>query len=265
MVVLKRDNQQTYAHQWNVVVVIPARNEEKTISASIHSVLHAIESASRRIHRSKVVVVADHCSDSTVPIVTSTSRGNPSVYLVECNEGNVARARSVGVDVGRGLLGPYDSTTMWVASTDADTVVPDDWISRQLALADLRNEGVAGLVDVHEYPDLPDSAARHFTAHYTSKIPRTGSHPHVHAANLGFRLDAYDRAGGWGGLSRSEDRDLWTRLERTGASLIAAADLRVVTSGRGVGRVPGGFADWLREHVSARDEYETESAREMSR
>jgi hypothetical protein len=66
---------------------------------------------------------------------------------------------------------------------------------------------------------------------------------------LGVRLDAYDAAGGWGCLPRSEDRDLWTRLQNNGASLASPCDLRVTTSGRSVGRVGEGFAHFLREQV----------------
>ena len=243
--------------QWDLLVVVPAHNEEQTIAASLVSVLFAIREASPRLRDVKVVVVADRCTDQTAPIVRLAQRDNDTVMVSECSEGNVARARAFGVAIGRGALATRDPGMVWVANTDADTIVPSDWIARQIAFADRHACGVAGVVEVHEFADLPSTAPRHFEAHYLSTLPASGSHPHVHAANLGFRLDAYDRAGGWGRLPRSEDRDLWSRLQRTGADLVAAADLRVVTSGRAVGRVPGGFADWLCHHVTERDRAET--------
>ena len=262
---MRPNREKTRCGRWTLLVVVPAHNEEQTIAASLDSVLFAIRTASPRLHQAKVVVVADRCTDQTVSIVRSAHADNDAVLVSECSEGNVARARAFGVAIGRGAVSMPDTRKVWVANTDADTIVPSDWISRQLAFADGHACGVAGVVEVHEFADLPSSAPRHFAAHYSSTIPDSGSHPHVHAANLGFRLDAYDRAGGWGRLPRSEDRDLWSRLQRSGAPLVAASDLRVVTSGRAVGRVPGGFADWLRHHVTERDRAENRETWELVR
>lgn len=37
---------------------------------------------------------------------------------------------------------------VWVATTDADTVVPEDWLRNQLAVADGEFIAVAGVVDL---------------------------------------------------------------------------------------------------------------------
>lgn len=75
-----------------------------------------------------------------------------------------------------------------------------------------------------------------------------GSHPHVHGANLGFRADIYLRSGGWKGLDTGEDHDLWNRLMQATTRRASTATVKVLTSGRRVGRAPHGFADALAAH-----------------
>jgi cellulose synthase/poly-beta-1,6-N-acetylglucosamine synthase-like glycosyltransferase len=236
---------------WDVVAVVPARNEEELISSTIESIVDAIHDASSRVARYSIVVVADRCVDGTADVARAALGLHPLSTVTECFDANVARARSIGVATARMKLGQVMAARTWIANTDADTVVPHDWISRQLCAADTGVEALAGIIDIDDFPGLPPQAAVHFDRSYTRLLPTVGDHQHVHGANMGLRLDVYDRAGGWGKLSRSEDRDLWTRLQRIGARTVAPTDLRVVTSGRSVGRVAGGFADFFREELTS--------------
>lgn len=235
--------------RFDIVVVVPARNEEQLIGASLTSVVDASRRAVQHVDRVAISVVADSCTDRTVEIARSVLAAQPLWSVTECDLGNVALVRSLGVEVGRRLLGSVRSDRIWMASTDADTMVPGDWLIDHVEAATRGTRALAGAVDIECFDGLPASARTFFTETYTDLLPSHGHHSHVHAANLGVRLDAYDDAGGWGSLPRSEDRDLWTRLERTGALVESPSSLRVVTSGRSIGRVPGGFADCLRRQV----------------
>jgi hypothetical protein len=64
------------------------------------------------------------------------------------------------------------------------------------------------------------------------------------------RSDIYRMAGGWRGLSTAEDHDLWNRLEAQGSNCSSVSALEVITSGRIIGRAPGGFAGALAAHDS---------------
>ena len=251
---------------WRVIVAIPARNEGHYIERCLHSVMASVKAASSRVDTTRIVVVADSCSDDTAAIARATLADMQFAAVAECRLGNSAKVRALGVAAAKAdhLPSELDGRT-WIANTDADTVVPSDWISKQLVLAEAGATAVAGIVSIDEFPGLPATAARHFAEHYSNRLTPGGSHPHVHAANLGVRLDAYDRAGGWGCLPRSEDRDLWTRLQRTGACLVSTTEISVTTSGRSVGRVGGGFADWLRAHVAKREQLEYRVSRGPNR
>ncbi len=236
---------------WDFIVVIPARNEEELIGGTLRSVVNALDSASSRLGHSAVVVVADRCTDQTTLIANQVLRNRNCSMVWECDAGTVGRAREIGVELGRAALTGRGSSRVWIASTDADTIVPRDWVSKQLHEADAGFEAIAGTVDigvgigVDNVSEPSSEVMKRFRATYTDLLPKRGAHGHVHAANMGFRLDAYDHAGGWGRLARSEDRDLWTRLEMRGRSVKAIVDLTVTTSGRVSGRVPDGFADFL--------------------
>ncbi len=236
---------------FDVIVVIPARNEEERIEACLRSVLTACEKAKRKARRVGVVVVADGCTDSTTEIARSVLSSRPFSSVVECDIGNVALVRALGVSVGRTIPGTIGPERTWLANTDADTTVPPDWLLQHLDAARRKLQAIAGVVDVQSFDGLPAIAQQHFIQTYTALLPNQGDHSHVHAANLGVRLDAYDDVGGWGCLPRSEDRDLWTRLQQRGARIESPTYLRVVTSGRAIGRVPGGFAECLRQQVLA--------------
>lgn len=83
---------------------------------------------------------------------------------------------------------------LWLATTDADSAVPPDWLSAQLEIASRRDaRGVAGTVAVRDWGTYSRSSARSCEQFYA----RGGDvHSHVHGANLGGgRADAYRAAG----------------------------------------------------------------------
>jgi len=133
---------------------------------------------------------------------------------------------------------------LWIANTDADTIVPSDWIARQLPLADKGWAAIAGIVRVDRIDGRSGSIVDRVFADYA--VERDGSHSHVHGANLGIRADAYISVGAWRNIALAEDHCLWSRLKAAQWPTLSTADLVVTTSGRLTGRAAGGFADTLR-------------------
>lgn len=226
----------------HVAVIVPARDEQDLIAASIASINRARRALDRSV-TSSCVIVADSCSDRTVEIARSASRSGPPVEILEVHAGNVGTARRRGTSASLARL-DVESSSIWLANTDADTIVPEDWLSTQVRLATRGAEAVAGIVALS--PDDTSSVLLdRFRAAYRSHPD--GTHAHVHGANFGLRADVYVAAGGWAPLATGEEHDLLARLgdvriERTIA-------LRVQTSARHVGRAPSGFADDLAAHL----------------
>lgn len=183
-----------------------------------------------------VVVTADRCADGTAAV----ARG-AGAHVVEIDAGSVGAARRAGVAEGVRLLGGPAAWRTWVASTDADTVVPPAWLVRHLALA----QRGARLVLGRAVPDPggldPAAVARW---HHLHPVVTDDPHRYVHGANLGVRLDAYAAAGGWPALREHEDHALVAALVARGTPAGLGPD--VVTSARREGRTPGGYAGYLK-------------------
>ena len=209
------------------IVVIPARNEAGLIARCLESVQHA------RVPGSSVIVVADSCTDNTAAI----ARGFHGIDVIELNAANVGEARRAGID--HGLEGAD-----WIATTDADSVVPANWISDQLRLARTGSDVVVGTVR----PDaayLTPQQLRAWSARHNPARPNG----HVHGANLGIRASAYLEVGGFRPLVEHEDVDLVERLRASGKIITPANSSEVLTSGRSFGRTPGGYARYLRSDL----------------
>ena len=217
-------------------IVIPAHDEESVIEPCM---AHALACASDPLlggERVEIMVVADRCSDATAAIA---ARSGANVLAIDAR--NVGWARAAGANALLAL------GARWLAFTDADTLVAEDWLSQQLALD---ADAVCGTVAVDDWTPHGENAlflSRHFATSYRD----ADGHRHVHGANLGVAAHAYLRAGGFQELACSEDVALVTELERTGATICWSARPRVRTSARKVGRAPGGFADALLNAVAS--------------
>jgi glycosyltransferase involved in cell wall biosynthesis len=186
----------------------------------------------------RIVVVADGCLDATADV----ARGYPGVRVVEIESSNVGTARSVAAETALSLV-DASPARVWMANTDADSVVPSNWLDEQLRLADSGIDVMIGTVRP-EFDDLTDEQVRAWRAGHVPGEPNG----HVHGANLGVRASTYLAAGGYDAMPEHEDVDLVAKLGRVGR-VVASDACEVVTSGRAVGRTPGGYARHLREDL----------------
>jgi glycosyltransferase involved in cell wall biosynthesis len=228
--------------KWAVGVVIPAQNEEMTIESCIGSVL---KSLTRAGGDHWVVVVADLCVDRTVERARRALGSAGEV--IEITGRSAGAARRVGVARVLEHWRDRDPSQIWLANTDADTQVGDNWIAVQLGLADEGVTAVAGIVHL----DAGGCRAAYEVYRDTYLTSADGTHSHVHGANLSVRADAYEDVGGWSNLALAEDHCLWGRLRRKGWRVSSPVSSVVMTSARLKGRAQGGFADTLRACVEA--------------
>jgi len=240
---------------WSVGVVVPARDEADRIAACVSSLRASLWASlgDGSCGEARIVVVADRCRDATATV----ARGPLGLLdeVVEVDYGNVGAARRRGTDGLLELLGyggRAAAKRTWLLTTDADTVVPVDWVAAHLRLAEAGAAGVAGVVRVDTFADHAehaDAVRRRFDVTYA--IHPDGTHPHVHGANLGVRADAYLAVGGWPTLATAEDHALWARLRSDGWPTVSSIEAWVTTSGRRVGRAPLGFAACLADLAPA--------------
>jgi glycosyltransferase involved in cell wall biosynthesis len=229
-------------------VLIPARDEEELLPRCLRSVFIAREALlqTNSLVTCDIVVAVDRSVDRTLSIAQRMLRGSGRVIRSRAGVVGLARAAAARMALEHA---PQAAACTWLANTDADCVVPENWLLAQLALARTGIEAVAGVVDVDSFAEHDPLVAQRFRTTYL--LHADGTHPHVHGANLGVRADAYLRAGGWADLATAEDHDLWHRLALAGAQLRSCSGLRVLTSGRRMGRAPLGFAAALAAHNEA--------------
>ena len=222
----------------HVVVAVPARDEEELLAACLRSVLRSasVLRGRRPTVSTEVVVALDRCTDTSVRVVQRFP-----VTAVEVDAGSVGRARHAAVSAGlvdTGRRGA-DPAATWVVGTDADCVVPAQWLGRHLQAAEAGADLVLGTVEPFGVADASVLAA------WRDRHALREGHDHVHGANLGVRASAYLEAGGFAPLALHEDVDLVARVRAAGRPWVASDRVRVRTSGRTTSRVEGGFAGYL--------------------
>ena len=216
-------------------VVVPAHNEAELLPACLAALRSAAGLAGVPV---RLLVVADACTDETAAVAAACG-----AEVIRIRARNVGVARAAGM---ARLLRPradFDPAATWLATTDADTVVPPGWLRRQLGYAGQGWDVVLGTVTVTDWTGHPPQAAALFAAMYGFG---EGPHPHVHGANLGLRASAYLAAGGFQPLRTAEDHALTAAATEAGCRVLRASDLTVVTSARRQARAPRGFSHALR-------------------
>ena len=208
-------------------VIVPAHNEASVIGACLTAIAAAARTFASSGEPVLVIVVADACCDSTADIARSLG-----VTCLSIDAGNVGEARRLGAEHALAC------GARWLAFTDADSIVPQDWLTSQLTWG---AQAVCGIVEVADWSMLPSILRERYDQLYDYR----DGHRHVHGANLGVCAQAYSRAGGFAPLRVSEDVALVEALASTGALIVWSGQARVKTSGRLEGRARGGFADFL--------------------
>ncbi len=211
-----------------IAVLVPAHNEEALIGACLTSLMVAACAEALCGEAVEVIVALDRCTDGTAAIARAMG-----AQVVEVAVGNVGEARAAAADeaLRRGAR--------WLATTDADTIVPPDWLSAQLGYG---CDAFCGIVVVDDWLDYADDVQVAFVG---GEHPRDG-HPHVHGANMGLSAAAYRQAGGFQSLAVSEDVALIAEIERIGARIARKPTPVVTTSARRLARASGGFSDYLK-------------------
>jgi glycosyltransferase involved in cell wall biosynthesis len=217
-----------------VSVVVPAYNEEKYIGA-------CLESLTRQEHAGfdvEIIVVDNNSSDHTGEL----ARARGANVVVQRRQG-IAWARQAGFESAGGEI---------VASTDADSTPPANWLARLVAglNKDTRALGVYGplrVLDGARWEDLAQCYLIGAIMWLGAAIKR----PTFCGPNFAVRRAAWLRVGGFDtDWSSAEDVNLSLKLARIG-KVAFRWDIQVPTSARrrsqGIGPLMGhSIANYLR-------------------
>ncbi len=220
----------------SVGVIVPAHNEQDLLPACLAS----LRRAARALPDVPVglVVVADACTDRTAQAARAAG-----ATVVTVSVRNVGAARAAGISELLRRVRTLDPADVWLATTDADTVVPESWLRQQVRCAGQGWDAVVGTVQVADWSGYRPDVRSHYDSFYDRG---DGPHPHVHGANLGVRASAYLAAGGFPAVPTAEDHALVTALAAQGR-VLRTRTLPVVTSARRQARAPHGFSHFLGE------------------
>lgn len=182
-----------------VGVVIPAHNEQDLLPACLAAVLTAARGVALPVD---VVVVLDACTANSARTTAAFTRHDPpgvTLTTMTVSHRSAGAARRAGAAA---LLHAHDVAGTWLATTDADSTVPEHWLLAQLAHARAGATVVAGTVSVADRLEHPTAVRDQANRDYAAG----GGHRHIHGANLSFTAAAYLRAGGF--LNRPFDEDV---------------------------------------------------------
>ncbi len=221
----------------HMAIIVPACDEEEHIALCLRS----IRASTRRLQGEypsvscDVVVVLDRCADQTGALVAGY--GDRTIISTV---GRVGGARHLGaVDaITRSRHAGIPDHQVWLANTDADSTVPDTWLTTQFTLSNAGFDAVIGTVT----PAGLDSRLERI---WRQRHQLAEGHNHVHGANLGLRASTYVQAGGFSAVSLHEDLDLVNRVKGCTSRWMTTHRTNVRTSARTQSRVEGGFASYV--------------------
>ncbi|MDG9924420.1 MULTISPECIES: glycosyltransferase [unclassified Pseudomonas] len=208
-------------------VLVPAHNEAELLGGCLQSLQKAAQHPGLDGEPVHILTVLDACTDDSEEVAHASG-----ALILRVNKRNVGHARRVGA---AHLL---EMGARWLACTDADSSVSQDWLVRQLAFG---AEAVCGTVRVSDWSPQPAQVRHRYEKHYQSRE----DHRHIHGANLGICARAYERVGGFRPLPSDEDVHLVRELERSGARIVWTHQTCVTTSARRNYRARGGFGEFL--------------------
>jgi len=194
-----------------VSVVIPARNEEDFIAATLDAVF------AQDPPPDEVIVVDNGSTDRTAEIARQKG-----ARVVQEPEKGVHRARQAGLLAARYPV---------VAQTDADTRVEPGWLREiKAAFADPRVTATYGPVELYDAPLLDRWLARYLFPAFLRLSAILGQ-PNLNGANHAVRRDAALAVGGYD-RPYAEDVHLGIKLKKAGGRVVYRPGQRVRTSGR---------------------------------
>lgn len=208
-----------------ISVVIPAYNEEKTIGASLDSLVNQTTK-----QPFEVIVVDNNSTDGTVKKVQEYNKKLQLRIVHERRKGR-GPARAAGFDAAHGEI---------ILSTDADTYVPANWIEEiTRPFNDPQIVAVTGTSKISDCSFITNKLYNFVQPGVMMIYSLIFRHYWLSGFSFAIRKDAYRKSGGFSKiLNGFEDTDLGFKVRNLG-KISFKGDIPVTCSGR---RFREGFA-----------------------
>ncbi len=250
------------------VVILPARNEETCLAATLDALAAQVALTGARIPADamETLLLLNNCTDDSAAVVRQWQARHPGfiLHLLECilpgEVAHVGTARRLLMDTAWSRLA--GRTASAILSTDADTLVAPDWVAQNLRAIENGADAVGGVIDLMDgdLDSLPSGARdaylrdrkyQRLVAELESWLdPQEGDpwprHLEHFGASLACTPQIYARAGGLPPVKPLEDVAFVNALRRVGARLRHDPAVVVKTSARLDGRAEVGLSGQLR-------------------
>lgn len=188
-----------------ISVVIPAWNEEKVVQKTIH----ALTKQETKIPF-EVIFVDNNCTDNTVKMVETFEKELRELKIISEKNQGIGAAREAGF---------RNSEADIIVSTDADTIVPPEWISKILAefWGDSNLDALVGTYIFETKSDIFNFFSKRIMVlvDYFHRLV-AGSFA-FRGLNFAIKKSAWKKAGGFNPkISALEDVDLSLRVGKFG-------------------------------------------------
>ncbi len=220
-----------------ISVVIPAYNEEKNISACLQSL--AEQNTARPF---EVILVNNNSTDNTAPIAYQFAERLRLQIIFEPRVGRGA-ARACGFARAQGEI---------ILSTDADTVVPKDWVETLAGAAEkkFKASAISGAVVVTDLPGWRGYFFNWFWPKFNFSFRLFTGGYFLSGFNFGIYKNIYERVGGFNpNLSAWEDFDLGSRLNKFGKIIFLPSPAVAFSGRRFKGRMVLGVLEYAIEFI----------------
>ncbi len=250
-------------------VVIPARNEEAGLPATLDTLRLQKDLNGRALEHGvyEVLLLLNNCTDRSAAVARKYQRDHPRFRLIveECglapDRAHVGTARRMLMDAACERM---ESTAggFAVLSTDADTLVAEDWIAANLAELQQGADVVGGAIYLlpdelealepgirlayerdRRYQELVAELEAALDPDPYDPWPRHLQH---FGASLACTCQIYRRSGGLPAIKPLEDVAFIDALRRVGARIRHAPGVSITTSARLDGRAEVGLSGQLR-------------------
>jgi cellulose synthase/poly-beta-1,6-N-acetylglucosamine synthase-like glycosyltransferase len=185
-----------------ISIVLTAHNAAGTIIECLNSI--AKNDVSEGL---EIILVDDRSRDGTKDAALSTGLKNLRIYRVEKYQNRNLTARQIALD-----LGIRKSRGKFVFVTNANAIVPSDWIKKMHSvLKEKKVDAVAGQIEFRSRKSwfkFLQTVDAFFYFSMCSFRNRLGLTSGVFFGNFAFRKTAYEKVGGFKGIGFSLTEDL---------------------------------------------------------